>query len=268
MLPHMGSLQLFKPQSLRRRALRGKPLVPAFVWLHCGVHFCEELPTKTPPKSGEMPPLDGAGSHFKFFPLPRDDPRLPSVHARVFRAESVGELAPIADRWVLELRRGADPPLRFCADTEAGAHAWKKEVLMRLAPLTQVWERCWGAVCDCNGILSALWHDGAGGQKPAAAAGRGRLSTAASLASRIRSAVSNDVLAGMASMSTALTSEQTHRLAVGAGPLAGTVLSSLCCAVRVLAAAHGVFAAASEVAAGLNDLHDPGAPAAAAAGHA
>jgi len=151
MLPHAGQLELFKapgPLSCAPRQARGGPLVPASVWLHCGVHYREWPPTEKPPSVGEMPPLDGADNHYKFFPLPRDDPGSTSPPVRVFQAKSGGELEDIAGRWVLELW-GEHRPLRFCFANQKDARAWEKEVLMRVAPLTQVWKLNGGVVGDC-----------------------------------------------------------------------------------------------------------------------
>ena len=237
--PYAGRLELFKPPGSLPRALRGKSLVPASVWLHCGVHYLERPPNEAAPSSGDMPPLVGADSHYKFFPLRRDKTDSPSSRVDVFQAASDGALASIAGRWVVELR-GAGPSLLLCADSEEDARGWQKQVLMRLAPLTLVWSLCGPEFGDGSPTALAPRNGGGGATADAGAQGEPCLCSLATLKTCVGGLVSTDCIAGAADIATAVPNLDASNLAVAVGPTVGAVLSSLLYAVHVVSALRGM----------------------------
>ncbi|OSX69875.1 hypothetical protein BU14_1045s0002 [Porphyra umbilicalis] len=160
------------------------------------------------------------------------------LEVRVFRASPAGELPAVAGRWVIELvhlpSRG--DPLRFCAASEVDAREWHRQLRMRAAPLVLVWTRHVGVAGGSGG--------GGGGVSPALdgpAAAR-RLLVMDALTRGAGHLVATGALEGVAGVAEFVT-EVTQKEA------------RCVFAARVFAAAQGVFDAAAQTSADVDDLH-------------
>jgi len=260
MRPCVGHLQQIKPAGMMAcvSRLTDKRTVTAMsIWLHCGLHYQPRPPAKpvcTPPVPGDMPPVNQPEKGCCFFPLRRDESGAACWEVRVFRASPAGELPAVAGRWVIELvhlpSRG--DPLRFCAASEVDAREWHRQLRMRAAPLVLVWTRHVGVAGGSGG--------GGGGVSPALdgpAAAR-RLLVMDALTRGAGHLVATGALegvAGVAEFVTEVTQKEASNLAAAAGPVVGVALQSVCFAARVFAAAQGVFDAAAQTSADVDDLH-------------
>jgi len=261
MRPCVGHLQQIKPAGIMAcmSRLANKVTVTAVsVWLHCGLHYQPRPPAEpvcTPPVAGDMPLVSQPEKGCCFFPLRRDESGAACWEVHIFRASPAGELPAVAGRWVIELvhlpNRG--DPLRFCAASKADAREWHRQLRMRAAPLVLVWTRHVGVAGGGGG--------GGGGVSPTLdgpAAARHLLVMDALTrgAGHLVAAGALEGVAGVAEFVTEVTQKETSNLAAAAGPVVGVALQSVCFAARVFAAAQGVFEAAAQASADLDDLHN------------
>ena len=249
MRPCGGILQLYKaPVGMARTP----KLVPVRVWVHCGLHYVPApvgIVACTAPVPEDLPLLSRPDTHYRFFPLRRDEPGpRPSFSVRTYCAPADGNVRGFNGRWVLELKATADtrPPLCFCAGSKVDALAWERQLRMRSAPLAVVWSRHVGMAG--GGSASGV---GVVGAEPA---GPSWLAAVAAVHGGARCVLGNDVLAGAAGMATALTREAAHDVAVAAGPVVGVAFAGLGVLLRFLAAMQSVAGVALDVSADLNDL--------------
>jgi len=260
MHPCVGNLLQIKPAGMIAcmSRLANKATVTAVsVWLHCGLHYQPRPPADpvcTPPVAGNMPPVRKPEKGCCFFPLRRDESGVAFWEVRVVRASLTGELPAVAGRWVIELVHlpGRGDQLRFCVASEADAREWHRQLRMRAAPLVLVWTRHVGVAGGGGG-----GGDGIGPAlgRPAAAK---RLLVMDALTRGADHLVATGALEGVVGVSelvTDVTQKEASNLAAAAGPVVGVALQSVCFAARVFAAAHGVFEAAAQASADVDDLH-------------
>ena len=231
-------------------------LIPATVWVHCGVHYRLEQPGDagcTLPSPGDMPPMDRPGTGYRFCPLPRNHGEGAAASlVDVFRAQATGDWSSIAGRWVVQvsLSRDPDPLLRFCAASEEDARAWQRQLRMRTAPLWMVWARHVGVVGGGSGSGDAV------GPTPAGAGDATRLTALSSCTQGIRRALADGSLADGAGVATSIANPEVHNLAVAFGPLVGTALAALSFGLKVFVAAGQVDGAVGDASAALQDVID------------
>ncbi|OSX73268.1 hypothetical protein BU14_0362s0006 [Porphyra umbilicalis] len=227
------------------------------VWLHCGLHYQPRPPADpvcTAPVVGNMPPVCKPEKGCCFFPLRRDESGVAFWEVRVFRASLTGELPAVAGRWVIELghlpNRGDQ--LRFCAASEADAREWYRQLRMRAAPLALVWTRHLGV-----GSVRGGGADGIGPAlgRPAVARRLLVMDALTRGASHLVATGALEGVVGVAEFVADVTQKEASNLAAAAGPVVGVALQSVCFAARVFAAAQGVFEAAAQASADVNDLH-------------
>eukprot|EP00168_Porphyra_purpurea_P011226 TRINITY_DN2841_c0_g1_i3.p1 TRINITY_DN2841_c0_g1~~TRINITY_DN2841_c0_g1_i3.p1 ORF type:complete len:1690 (+),score=306.46 TRINITY_DN2841_c0_g1_i3:170-5239(+) len=260
MRPCVGRLQLIRPAGVMacvsRRAAK-VTVTAVSVWLHCGLHYQPRPPADpvcSPPVPGSMPPVEEPQKGCGFFPLRRDEMGVASWEARVFCASPTGELSAVAGRWVIELgplpSRG--DPLRFCAASEADAREWQRQLRMRAAPLLLVWMR----------HVGVAGGGGRGGEKVGPSLG----APAAERCLRVMGALTRGAghlvatgalegAPGVAKFVVDVTQTEVFNIVATAGPVVGVALQSVCFAARVFAAVHGVFEAAAQASADVDDLH-------------
>ncbi|OSX80590.1 hypothetical protein BU14_0048s0005 [Porphyra umbilicalis] len=260
MRPCVGHLQQIKPAGMVARVSRladKVTLTAVSVWLHCGLHYQLRPmanPECTPPVAGSMPPVNQPEKGCCFFPLRRDESGVACWEVRVFCASPTGQLPAVAGRWVIELvhlpNRG--DPLRFCAASQADAREWHRQLRMRAAPLVLLWTRHVGVAGSggdgCDGIGPALGRPAAARRllvMDALTRGAGHLVATGAL----------EGVTGVAEFVADVTQKEASNLAAAAGPVVGVALQSVCFAARVFAAAQGVFEAAAQASADVDDLH-------------
>lgn len=232
------------------KKLHREPLRLVEVIVHCGLHY-REVPdggtTCTAPVPSHMPPLDGADKGFHFFPLLRYSAGSPRSWTVTLVDGTDGQGPPaMVGRWALKLVQAADRdrPLLLCAASEQDALEWQRQLHMRAAPLAAVWRRHVGMPDSGSAVASSS----------AGSAGSHVATVVVELYQEVRRVLANDVLASVAGVVHAASRDKVYNLAVAAGPLVGVALESLGFALRVFAAARGIFPAATHTARGLDDL--------------
>ena len=259
MRPCTGRLQLIEPAGRMGCVIRtagSVKLIPATVWVHCGVHYRLEQPGDaacTLPSPGDMPPMDPPGTGYRFCPLPRNDGKGAATSlVDVFSAPETGDWSSIAGRWVVRvsLNRDPDPLLCFCAASEEDARAWQRQLRMRTAPLWVVWARHVGVVAGGSGSGDAV------GPLPAGAGDATRLTAVSNFMQGTRRALANESLAGGAEVVTSVVIPEVHSLAVAFGPLVSTALAALSFGLKVFVAVGQVGGAVGNTSAALQDVTD------------
>lgn len=243
LLPFAGRLWLVPPSScgravkgaLRRVAGPGRtqPLPTVDVWLHYGLHFrlvgAGADGTGHLPVPGQALPSGGARD-FDFFPLRRDEPdgtRHFSVHIdsapKHLRGAVTGD-----DPWVVEVsvQPSTAEAVTFVAGSEADAQQWERQLLMRAAPLVDVWRQAPVAAARASPLAAS--------SSAAAVPPRG----VGALLRAVDDALSSTLPTGVVGVITAATRDDVFNLATSDGGLAGRAVGALCTAIRVCVAVH------------------------------
>lgn len=167
LFPFARRMWLVPPSSLRRAVTgapgsvagpsRTEPLPAVDVWLQYGLHY-RQVETGAggmddPPVPRKTLPRKGARG-FRFLPVRRDEPD-GTRHSSV-RIDSAPQhlrgAVPGEDPWVVEVssQPSAVEAVRFVAGSEAVAQQWEWQLLMRSAPLVDVWRQAPAAAAQVD----------------------------------------------------------------------------------------------------------------------
>jgi len=245
LLPFAGRLRLPHNSGRRKKAVCqcfGGPVPepqPAVdVWLQCGLHYCTVSAGDVTPVPGRpLPTAAGERRGWVFLPLRRDAPDgTRFFDVRVQPAGGGGTGAASAARkgvraesgWVVEVRSPQSPPAfnpaTFVAESKGDAVEWKRQLVMRAAPLSVVWQR-------------ALGGPPVGGGSAAGPSARPWVGGARALSDAVGKFVGSGAPAALTGVVTAVICDEVFNAVTSAGSCVAFVVGALATVVRVCAAA-------------------------------
>ncbi|OSX78977.1 hypothetical protein BU14_0093s0020 [Porphyra umbilicalis] len=245
LLPFAGRLRLPHTSSRKKKAVcqcfRGpvaKPKPAVDVWLQCGLHFCTVPDGDVAPVPGRpFPTAAGDGRVWDFLPLRRDAPdgtRFFDVRVKPAWGDGTGAAAAVRkgvraeSGWVVEVSSPQSPPafdpVTFVAENKGDAAEWERQLVMRAAPLSVVWQR-------------ALGRPTVGGSSAAGPSTRPWVGGARALSDAVNKLVGTGAPAALTGIVTAVMCDEIFNAVTSAGSCAAFVGGALATVVRVCAAA-------------------------------
>lgn len=249
LLPYAGRLQLVDAPGHRCKAVRAakrvlhggaRPHAPVDVWLHCGLYYRDAAGGDAEPVPGQpLPTANGARRGWRFFPLPRDAPDgTRSFDVRVEPGGGGQAGTRTGAGWVICLvsmvEQPANPRVEFVAATKEVADEWARQIALRAAPLSLVWQR-------------VLAGGGEGEGSTAGSSARPRVGRVRALADAVASFFDSDVPTAVAGVTTAVLCGGIFDAVMSAGPCVAFVVGTLSMAVRVCTATAALGGVAEDL---------------------